>query len=101
MERLKVFPDARSWSVHLRLPPADADLLKDALRPLAGPQAQNLNGYREKAAHQPPQRGVMRDAIKLRSRGDISSGSSSSAHHRASRISAASMRSSPPVTRAS
>lgn len=56
VERLEVFPDARSWSVHLRrallrLPPADADLLKDRLRPLAGPPAHNLDGYREKAAH--------------------------------------------------
>lgn len=55
VERLEAFPDVRSWSVRLRrpllrLPQADADLLLDALRPLAGSLPANLDGYKEKAA---------------------------------------------------
>lgn len=53
--RLEAFPDVRSWSVRLRrpllrLPQADAGLLRDALRPPAGSLPANLDGYREKAA---------------------------------------------------
>ncbi|MWA01953.1 hypothetical protein F8568_016545 [Actinomadura sp. LD22] len=54
VDRLEAFPDARSWSVRLRrpllrLPAPDAELLKAALDPFAGPRARNVNGYRERA----------------------------------------------------
>lgn len=48
--RLKVFPDARSWSVRMRraslpLPPADAELLTRELRPLLEPRSERIADY--------------------------------------------------------
>ncbi|MFC5747974.1 hypothetical protein [Actinomadura rugatobispora] len=54
VERLEAFPDTKSWSVRLRrpllhLPQGDAELIGDALGPLAGALADNLGGYRARA----------------------------------------------------
>ncbi|WP_405668990.1 hypothetical protein [Streptomyces sp. NBC_00055] len=51
VDRLTVFPHPETWSVRMRraslpLPPADADLLHDELRPLLQPYVETVNGYR-------------------------------------------------------
>ncbi|XRQ08967.1 hypothetical protein ACN3XK_72890, partial [Actinomadura welshii] len=51
VERFEMFPDVRSVRLRrplLRLPEVDADLLMAAQRPLAGPPAETVAGYRER-----------------------------------------------------
>jgi len=54
VERLKAFPNPRAWSIYLRrallhLPASDADLLRELLRPLAGPRRDHLQPYLDRA----------------------------------------------------
>lgn len=51
VHRLSVFPDPASWSVRMRraslpLPAADADLLREELRPLLKPYNETVDAYR-------------------------------------------------------
>lgn len=51
VDRLTVFPEPKHWSVRMRraslpLPPADADLLRNELRPLLKPYEDAVEAYR-------------------------------------------------------
>ncbi|MFI0815374.1 hypothetical protein ACH4TX_03320 [Streptomyces sp. NPDC021098] len=51
VDRLSVFPEPKHWSVRMRraslsLPAADADVLRDELRPLLKPHADVVEAYR-------------------------------------------------------
>jgi hypothetical protein len=58
VEHLDAFPNPQAWSIYLRrpllhLPKQDADILRNALTPLARNPSQTLNGYLNEITPQP------------------------------------------------